>query len=126
MRPPDEATVDRAMQDILKGSNEYIPTPEGILTYVSCGNPSVPGRDVGLQFLHHFGEGRVFFHLLLHLADGLLFFHKTAPYDYFPYVILFSFLKRAFGRKGGPLINSFTISAKAGSFFIFCSTWRME
>ena len=31
----DEATVDRAMQDILKGSNEYIPTPEGILTYVS-------------------------------------------------------------------------------------------
>ena len=31
----DEATVNRAMQDILKGSNEYIPTPEGILTYVS-------------------------------------------------------------------------------------------
>ncbi len=31
----DEATVNRAMQDILKGSNEYIPTPEGILSYVS-------------------------------------------------------------------------------------------
>ena len=31
----DESTVNRAMQDILKGSNEYIPTPEGILTYVS-------------------------------------------------------------------------------------------
>jgi len=31
----DEATVARAMQDILKGSNEYIPTPESILTYVS-------------------------------------------------------------------------------------------
>ena len=30
-----ESTVNRAMQDILKGSNEYIPTPEGILTYVS-------------------------------------------------------------------------------------------
>ena len=31
----DEATVNRAMQDILKGSNEYIPTPEAILSYVS-------------------------------------------------------------------------------------------
>lgn len=31
----DEATVSRAMQDILKGSNEYIPTPEAILAYVS-------------------------------------------------------------------------------------------
>jgi len=31
----DEATVARAMQDILKGSNEYIPTPEVILSYVS-------------------------------------------------------------------------------------------
>ena len=31
----DEATVNRAMQDILKGSNEYIPTPENILSYVS-------------------------------------------------------------------------------------------
>ena len=31
----DEDTVNRAMQDILKGSNEYIPTPEGILSYVS-------------------------------------------------------------------------------------------
>lgn len=31
----DEATVQRAMQDILKGSNEYIPTPEAILSYVS-------------------------------------------------------------------------------------------
>ena len=31
----DEDTVSRAMQDILKGSNEYIPTPEGILAYVS-------------------------------------------------------------------------------------------
>ncbi len=31
----DEDTVSRAMQDILKGSNEYIPTPEAILSYVS-------------------------------------------------------------------------------------------
>ena len=31
----DEQTVSRAMQDILKGSNEYIPTPEAILSYVS-------------------------------------------------------------------------------------------
>lgn len=31
----DEDTVNRAMQDILKGSNEYIPTPEAILSYVS-------------------------------------------------------------------------------------------
>ena len=34
-RDADEATVERAMQDILKGSNEYIPTPENILSYVS-------------------------------------------------------------------------------------------
>ena len=34
-RDADEVTVNRAMQDILKGSNEYIPTPEGILAYVS-------------------------------------------------------------------------------------------
>lgn len=31
----DEDTVQRAMQDILKGSNEYIPTPEAILFSVS-------------------------------------------------------------------------------------------
>lgn len=31
----DETAVNRAMQDILKGSNEYIPTPEAILSYVS-------------------------------------------------------------------------------------------
>ena len=31
----DEATVTRAMQDILKRSNEYIPTPESILSYIS-------------------------------------------------------------------------------------------
>lgn len=31
----DEATVTRAMQDILKRSNEYIPTPESILNYIS-------------------------------------------------------------------------------------------
>ena len=31
----DEQTVSRAMQDILKGSNEYNPTPEAILSYVS-------------------------------------------------------------------------------------------
>lgn len=42
---------------------------------------------------------------ILAAAGILLFFHKTAPYDYFPYVILFSFLKRAFGRKGGPLMK---------------------
>ena len=31
----DEATVTRAMQDILKKSNEYIPTPDNILDYIS-------------------------------------------------------------------------------------------
>ena len=31
----DEETVTRAMQDILKRSNEYIPTPEAILEYIS-------------------------------------------------------------------------------------------
>ena len=31
----DEATVTRAMQDILKRSNEYIPTPDNILDYIS-------------------------------------------------------------------------------------------
>ncbi len=31
----DEETVTRAMQDILKRSNEYIPTPEAILDYIS-------------------------------------------------------------------------------------------
>lgn len=31
----NEETVSRAMQDILKSENEYIPTPETILTYVS-------------------------------------------------------------------------------------------
>lgn len=31
----DEATVTRAMQDILKRSSEYIPTPEAILAYIS-------------------------------------------------------------------------------------------
>lgn len=31
----DEETVTRAMQDILKRSNEYIPTPETILEYIS-------------------------------------------------------------------------------------------
>ena len=31
----DEETVERAMQDILKRSNEYIPTPEAILEYIS-------------------------------------------------------------------------------------------
>ena len=31
----DEETVTRAMKDILKSSNEYIPTPESILAYVS-------------------------------------------------------------------------------------------
>ena len=31
----DEETVTRAMQDILKRSNEYIPTPESILDYIS-------------------------------------------------------------------------------------------
>jgi len=31
----DEDTVARAMQDILKSSNEYIPTPDSIITYVS-------------------------------------------------------------------------------------------
>lgn len=31
----DEETVTRAMQDILKRSNEYIPTPESILSYVA-------------------------------------------------------------------------------------------
>ncbi len=31
----DEETVTRAMQDILKRSNEYIPTPESILSYIS-------------------------------------------------------------------------------------------
>ena len=31
----DEDTVSRAMQDSLKGSNENLPTPEGILSYVS-------------------------------------------------------------------------------------------
>lgn len=31
----DEETVTRAMKDILKSSNEYIPTPESILSYVS-------------------------------------------------------------------------------------------
>ncbi|MDD2956794.1 MAG: helix-turn-helix domain-containing protein, partial [Oscillospiraceae bacterium] len=30
----DEETVTRAMQDILKHSNEYIPTPEAILDYI--------------------------------------------------------------------------------------------
>jgi chromosomal replication initiator protein len=30
----DEETVTRAMQDILKRSNEYIPTPEAILAYI--------------------------------------------------------------------------------------------
>ena len=30
----DEDTVTRAMQDILKRSNEYIPTPEVILEYI--------------------------------------------------------------------------------------------
>ena len=31
----DEETVARAMQDILKSNNEFIPTPESILSYVS-------------------------------------------------------------------------------------------
>ena len=31
----DEETVTRAMQDILKRSNEYIPTPESILSYIA-------------------------------------------------------------------------------------------
>ena len=31
----DQETVTRAMQDILKSSNEYIPTPESILAYIS-------------------------------------------------------------------------------------------
>ena len=31
----DEETVTRAMRDILKRSNEYIPTPEAILEYIS-------------------------------------------------------------------------------------------
>ncbi len=31
----DEETVSRAMKDILKGNNEYIPTPESIIAYVS-------------------------------------------------------------------------------------------
>lgn len=31
----DEEVVTRAMKDILKDSNEYIPTPESILSYVS-------------------------------------------------------------------------------------------
>jgi len=31
----DEATVTRAMQDILKKNNEYIPTPDNILDYIS-------------------------------------------------------------------------------------------
>jgi len=31
----DEETVTRAMQDILKRSNEYIPTPDAILEYIS-------------------------------------------------------------------------------------------
>ena len=31
----DEETVTRAMQDILKRSSEYIPTPEAILEYIS-------------------------------------------------------------------------------------------
>ncbi|MBQ8851075.1 MAG: chromosomal replication initiator protein DnaA [Oscillibacter sp.] len=31
----DEQSVDRAIQDIVKKSNEYVPTPEAILTYIS-------------------------------------------------------------------------------------------
>lgn len=31
----DEETVTRAMQDIIKSSREYIPTPDNILDYIS-------------------------------------------------------------------------------------------
>ena len=32
---------------------------------------SVSGCDIGFKLLDHLGKGRVFFHLLLHLADGV-------------------------------------------------------
>ncbi len=44
----------------------------------------------------------------------------------------FSFSTETCGKKPSQcrevmlLFSSFTVSAKAGAFFIFCSTWRME
>lgn len=52
----DEETVTRAMQDIIKSSREYIPTPDNILDYISkyygvdkeviCGQQQGEGRSV--------------------------------------------------------------------------------